>query len=84
MEQADAIRRTVLEAESMPPSGGVTEDERVLLDMARLRRIALVVQLMVPPSVPLPNFDSSHNIDDVTSRDHQGFIKLAGKQVGFD
>ena len=32
MEQADAIRRTVLEAESMPPSGGVTEDERVLLE----------------------------------------------------
>ena len=32
VDQADAIRRTVLEAQSMPPSGGVTEDEQILLE----------------------------------------------------
>ena len=32
VEQVEAIRRTVLVAESMPPSGGVTEDERALLE----------------------------------------------------
>lgn len=32
VKQAEAIRRVVLEAESMPPSGGVTEEERILLE----------------------------------------------------
>ncbi len=32
LDRAEAILRTVLEEQSMPPAGGVTEDERVLLE----------------------------------------------------
>ena len=33
MTQADAIIRTVLDAASMPPAGGVLDDDAVLLDL---------------------------------------------------